>query len=365
MPLNSLPPATTPAGLAAKAAAIPGTAWIDVGLWGGLVPESARGLGALAAAGALGFKCFLCDSGVEEFPPVVAEDLRRASPDLAALGLPLLAHAEAAALLAPARRDLDAAARRSYAAYLESRPAAAEVAAIAALLDLCREAGFPLHIVHLSAAAALPLLRAARREGLPVTVETCPHYLTFAAEEIPDGATIFKCAPPIRERANRERLWTALAEGDIDLVASDHSPAPPALKRLEDGDFPAAWGGIASLQLALPAVWTGLRQRGLPLESSLELLARWMSREPARLAGIAGRKGALAPGHDADLVIWDPDAAFRVDPAALEHRHPLTPYAGRELRGVVQATFLRGEAVYQGGGFAGCPRGRQLRPGPR
>ena len=418
MPLNCVPATTTPAALAAKRAAAVGWCRVDVGFWGGLVPantgeeignrsgtatrrdradagdagagsvgaavetggggrdeDERRGAGGeagdverLLAAGVLGFKAFLVDSGVEEFPAVTLDGLRRAAPLLAAGGLPLLVHSEDPATIAgaaPAEPPNGAAARR-YAAYLASRPPAAEVEAIRGLFALCRErpAGAPalrLHVVHLATAEALPLLAAARAEGLAVTVETCPHYLAFAAEEIADGATEFKCAPPIRGAAEREALWRALLDGAIDLVASDHSPCPPAMKRRAEGDFFAAWGGIASLQLLLPAVWTGARARGATVAD----LARWLSARPAALAGLDGSKGAIAPGRDADLVIWDPDAAFTVDPARLEHRHPITPYAGRDLHGVVAATVLRGELVYDalGPGAAGDPAGVAARDG--
>lgn len=374
MPLNCVPATTTAAALAAKRAAASGKCRVDVGFWGGLVPGNtgpggSGDVGELIAAGVLGFKAFLIDSGVEEFPATSFDGLRRVAPVLAEAGLPLLVHAEDPEVIAAAgaATPVDDGVRR-YAAYLASRPAAAEVEAIRGLLELCRERpadGPPLrlHVVHLATGEALPLFADARGDGLAVTVETCPHYLTFAAEEIADGATEFKCAPPIRGAAERDRLWRALADGAIDLVSSDHSPCPPAMKRRAEGDFFAAWGGIASLQLLLPAVWTGARARGVGLEQ----LARWLSERPAGLAGLSGRKGAIAPGHDADLVIWDPDATFTVEPERLEHRHPITPYAGRELFGVVAATVLRGELVYDardadapadpGRRFPGPPRG--------
>src|SRR5262249_40353172 len=228
--------------------------------------------------------------------------------------------------------------RRRYATYLASRPEAAEEQAIALLVRLCRDTGARVHIVHLSAASALPEIAGARADGLPVTAETCPHYLHLAAEDIADGATPFKCAPPIRGRANRELLWGALASGVVDMIVSDHSPCAPELKRLERGAFAAGWGGSAGLQLALPVVWTEASRRGLGLAD----VARWMCDGPARLAGLDGRKGRIAPGHDADLVVFRPEARFRVDPARLRHRHRVTPYAGEELAGVVDATFVRG-----------------------
>ncbi len=384
MPLNSVPATTTAAALEAKRTAAGGKCRVDVGFWGGLVPGNTQtgGLGEVAAlidAGVLGFKAFLVDSGVEEFPAATLDGLRRAAPMLAEAGVPLLVHAEDSAVIARAAgaAPTGGAAARSYAAYLASRPPEAEVEAIRGLLSICREQreadGSPLrlHVVHLATAAALPLLDAARREGLAVTVETCPHYLTFAAEEIAAGATEHKCAPPIRGAAEREALWRALLAGEIDLVASDHSPCPPAMKERGEGGFFDCWGGIASLQLLLPAVWTGARARGAsPID-----LAPWLSERPVALAGLAGRKGAIAAGRDADLAIWDPEASFTVEPGRLEHRHPITPYAGRRLDGLVRATLLRGELVYDardgragdtGERFPGTPRGELLaRPAER
>lgn len=348
MPLNSVPATTTVEALAAKRRAAAGKAQVDVGFWGGVVPGNEGELPALWEAGVLGFKAFLVPSGVPEFAHVGEAELRRALPALARLGAPLLVHCEVPGPLAgPAERlaGADLEARRTYAAYLASRPPEAEVEAIAMLLRLARETGARVHVVHLSAAEALPLLAEARAAGLPVTVETCPHYLAFEAEQVPDGATEFKCAPPIRGRANRERLWEALAAGEIDLVASDHSPSPPEGKHTDTGDFAAAWGGIASLQVSLPATWTAARERGL----GLDRLAAWMAARPAALAGLAGRKGAVAVGFDADLVVFDPEASFEVDSLQLHHRHKLTPYAGRVLAGVVAVTFLRGIPVHDRG----------------
>ncbi|HEV8629543.1 MAG TPA: allantoinase AllB [Thermoanaerobaculia bacterium] len=357
MPLNSIPATTSVAAFQVKLAAAAGQLAVDVGFWGGVVPGNAGELRGLAEAGVFGYKCFLVPSGVAEFAAVTEADLRMAAPLLAELGLPLLAHAELPGPIAAVEAALAGASPRSHATWLASRPPAAEGEAVALLLRLARDYGLQVHVVHVSAREVLSPLRAARELGLPVTAETCPHYLTFAAEEIPDGATTFKCAPPIRERANNEALWRALEAGDLDLVASDHSPCPPAMKELTTGDFFRAWGGIASLELGLAAVWSGARRRGIAAEK----LAQWMAAAPAALAGLAGRKGALAPGHDADLVLWDPEATFRVDPAALRQRHLLTPYAGRELHGVVVTTILRGEVVYDGGQLRGEPRGRILR----
>jgi allantoinase len=307
-------------------------------------------------AGVTGFKCFLIHSGVDEFPAVKREDLERAMPVLARRGVPLIVHAELTAQETPPEGDT-----RTYRSYLASRPRRWEDDAIRMMIELSRKHRCRVHIVHLSSADALPDIAAARAEGLPFTVETCPHYLTFDAEHIPDGATHFKCAPPIREAENRERLWAGLGRGDIDMVVSDHSPCTPALKHLERGDFGAAWGGIASLQFSLPVVWTEARKRGYGLEH----LARWMCQGPARLTGLAGRKGALVPGADADLLVFDPEASFTVEPALVRHRHPITPYTGRTLLGVVEQTFLRGTKVYERGTLTPRPVGQRLRrPAP-
>ena len=342
MPLNSIPATTTVEGFDAKASAARGRCQVDVGFWGGVVPGNTNSLAPLARRGVLGFKCFMTPSGVDEFEHVSEPDLRAAAPVVAGLGLPLLAHAEWPALLAGVEPSADP---RSHRTWLATRPPESEQAAIALLIELAREYRTHVHVVHLTAAGALDALRAARGEGLPVTVETCPHYLTFCADDIADGATAFKCAPPIRGRDNREALWDALGRGDIDLVATDHSPAPAALKGIEDGDFIRAWGGIASLQLGLPVIWTGASGRGY----SLEHVARWLAAAPAKLAGLTARKGAIEAGRDADFVVFDPDAAFTVDAARLLHRHPITPYDGMRLRGVVEQTILRGETVYRDG----------------
>ena len=354
MPLNSIPVTTTVESLELKARAAARCALVDYAFWGGLVPGNEAQLGPLARAGVVGFKCFLVPSGIDEFPAVSAAELRPAMTRLAEVGLPLLVHAELPGPIAQAARP-DADPRR-YASWLASRPRAAELEAIDLVVGLCRETGCRVHIVHLSAADALDRLRDARREGLPITIETCPHYLTFAAEDIREGATVWKCAPPIRERDNRERLWQGLADGTIDLVASDHSPAPPALKCLEAGDFVRAWGGVASLELALAATWTGARAHGRDLQD----LARWLAGRPARLAGLTS-KGAIIPGADADLVVFDPDAQFTVEPSRLRQRHPITPYAGMTLCGVVRQTFVRGTCVFDQGMLPRGPMGRWVR----
>ena len=351
MPLNSIPATTTTAALAAKRAAARGTARVDVACWGGVVPGNTRELAGMCAAGVCGFKCFLVPSGVDEFPAVSAVDLRAALPILADHGAPLLVHAESPGALAGVA---DGAPRDRYATWLTSRPDRAEVEAIELMIALCRESGTRVHIVHLSSAQALPPLRAARARGLPITVETCPHYLTFAAEDIGDGDTRFKCAPPIRSRGNREALWAALQGADIDLVASDHSPCPPLMKTR--GDFIGAWGGIGSLELSLAAVWTGASRRG----SSIADVVRWQCARPAALAGLSHRKGALAEGLDADVVVFDPDATRTIDARTLHQRHTITPYDGLTLRGIVRETYVRGRLVYRDGGAVAAAGGGEL-----
>jgi allantoinase len=334
MPLNSIPPTTTVAGLDAKRRAAAAHAAIDIRFIGGVIPGNHHEIEPLARAGVCAFKCFLSPSGVPEFPSVSEADLREVFPTLARVGLPLMVHAEDPALLG------SGAPSSQYRDYLASRPAGAELEAIRLLVRLLEWCPAPVHIVHLSSAASLEPIRRARESRLPLTVETCPHYLSFSAEEIPEGATEFKCAPPIRERADREGLWQGLLAGDIDQVASDHSPCLPRMKDT-GGDFFAAWGGIASLQIALPAVWTGARARG----ARIEQLSQWMSSAPARLVGLRERKGRIAVGHDADLVVWDPEEAFEVKTGRLRHRHPVSPYGGRVLHGRVRVTYAGGHII--------------------
>jgi len=355
MPLNSLPPTTSLAALEAKRAAAAGRCHVDVGFWGGIVPGNLGELEPLAAGGVLGFKAFLVDSGVPEFPAVRRPDLEAAMGALADLGALTAVHAEEPGPIAAAAVAISGEDPRAYRTWLRSRPDGAEREAVAAVAELSRRLRARAHVLHLSSAEALDPLRRARAGGAAISAETCPHYLALAAEQVPDGATVFKCAPPIRSAANRDRLWAALAAGDISLVCSDHSPCPPERKHLDDGDFLAAWGGISSLQLGLPVVWSAARRRGHTLAD----LAEWMCSGPARLVGIGHRKGAIAAGRDADLVLLDPDAASMVEPASLYHRHPVTPYAGRVLHGVVRATYLRGQLAWDAAGFAD-PGGRLL-----
>jgi allantoinase len=364
MPLNSIPATISAAAYREKLqAATADKLYVDVGFWGGVVPGNSNELSDLWEAGVFGFKCFLVPSGVDEFLSVTEADLRAALPQLLALGAPLLVHAESPDPIDAATTELAASdhSKRRYGNWLTSRPREAENQAIKLLIRLAQEFGSHIHIVHLSSSDAIPSIAHAKSEGVHITAETCPHYLTFAAEEIPDGATGFKCAPPIRERRNRELLWQGLGEHVIDLIASDHSPCPPSMKLLEEGDFFRAWGGIASLQLGLSAVWTEARSRGYALTH----LAQWMCSGPARLAGLENRKGAIAVGYDADLVIFGPEEKFRVDATQLRHRHKLTPYEGRELSGVVEATYLRGQKVFDRADVENLPVGRILQRGTR
>ena len=357
MPLNCVPETINVAALETKRDAAQGKAWVDWAAWGGVVRGNAAALPALARTGVAGFKCFLIHSGIEGFAWVDESDLRPALEVLRGSGLPLLAHAEISDPVNAATASLNAqnADWRKYSTYLASRPDEAETEAIALLIRLAEEFQTPIHIVHLSSARALPIIAAARQRGVPVTVETCVQYLWFAAEEIPDGATEYKCAPPIRGTENRERLWSALENGLIDMVTTDHSPCPPAMKRREEARWDLAWGGIASLGLALPVLWTAMQQRGIKIER----VAEWMAAAPARLAGLSGRKGALAPGADADFAVFDPDASWTVTTEDLRFRHKLSPYLGAHLHGRVRETWLRGERIFSDGQFSSAPRGQE------
>lgn len=352
MPLNSIPPTTRLAHFETKLATARNDCFVDVGFWGGVVPGNTRELAPMFAAGVVGFKCFLVPSGVDEFPNVTEMDLREAMPELTRLGALLIVHAEL-----PGSIRTNGADAIDYQSFLDSRPRAAENEAIELMIRLSREFDTRVHIVHLSSAEALPLLREAQETGVKITAETCPHYLHFAAERVPDGATEFKCCPPIREETNREQLWGGLRHGTIDFVVSDHSPCPGEMKLRESGDFMKAWGGIASLQLRLPVVWTEGRRRGFDLLD----LARWLCANPARQVSFSPQKGSIAVGSDADLVIWDPDEQFTVAAALLHHRHKITPYEGEVLNGVVQKTFLRGKQIYDAGHFIDAPQGHMLK----
>ena len=352
MPLNSIPPVTSVEAVRTKVAALRGKCRVDVALWGGAVPGNASQFAAMLDEGVVGFKCFLVDSGVEEFGHLGAAGLSRAMDVLAKTNAPLIVHAELPGPIVAARASLFGDVT-SYRRYLASRPPAAEDEAIALVYEVARRSGARAHIVHLSSAGGLDIVERARDERVPLTAETTPHYLFFDAESVPDGATEFKCAPPIREHANRERLWKGL--DDLIAIVSDHSPCLPELKRAPDIEH--AWGGIASLQFALPIVWTEAKRRGVPLSA----IAQRMSRGPAELAGLGARKGRLAPGYDADIVVWDPNAAFVVAPDIVQHRHKVTPYLGRTLSGVVKTTYLRGQKVWDDGRAIGDPVGEWIR----
>lgn len=360
MPLNSIPPTTSVAGFEEKLSAARSQCSVDTAFWGGVVPGNTGELAKLHKAGVVGFKCFLIHSGVDEFPNVAEADLREALPELTRLNSLLIVHAEVPGPIERAglpgchgeTRDCTTA----YKTFLESRPREAENEAVELMLRLSREFGTRVHIVHHSSADALPVLAEAKRSGLKITAETCPHYLTFAAEDVPDGATEFKCCPPIRERENREQLWQALGDGTLDMIVSDHSPCPPELKQKESGDFLAAWGGISSLQFRLPVIWTEAQKRGFGISE----LAEWLCRAPARLVGLEATKGSIKVGCDADLVIWNPKQTSKIQSDMIHHRHKLTPYAGRDFAGAVETTFLRGRKVYDGGQFIGEPQGQLL-----
>ncbi|WP_432092919.1 allantoinase AllB [Streptomyces sp. bgisy100] len=350
MPLNSIPPTTSVGHLDVKRTVARAKAHVDVGFWGGAVPGNVKDLRPLHDAGVFGFKCFLLHSGVDEFPPLGPDELERAMAELASFDGLLIVHAEDPHLIDGAPRQPGP----RYADFLASRPRDAENTAIDGLIRLARRTGARVHVLHLSSADALPLIADARRDGVRITAETCPHFLTLTAEEVPDGATEFKCCPPIREAANQDALWQGLADGTIDAIVSDHSPCTPDLKRFDTGDFAEAWGGISSLQLGLPAIWTTARQRG----RSLEDVVRWMCTGPAQLAGLH-HKGAVEPGRDADFAVLAPEETFTVDPADLHHRNPVTAYAGRTLHGVVRSSWLRGRRIADHGTVTE-PTGRLL-----
>jgi allantoinase len=352
MPLNSIPPTTSVASLQTKVHALHGKCRVDVALWGGAVPGNAGELQAMLDAGACGFKCFMVESGVPEFGHLDARGMEEALNALYGTGAPLLVHAELPEHIhAPAGDD------RFYASYLATRPGVAEDEAITLVYELARKTGTHAHIVHLSSANGLETLRRARDEQVPLTAETTPHYLYFDAESVPDGAAEFKCAPPIRGHANREELWQGIEEGLLTAIVSDHSPCTPELKRMEEGDIARAWGGIASLQFGLPIVWTEAKQRGIAFGKIVDL----MTTGPAALTGLGHRKGTLAAGYDADIIVFDPEARFVVRAEHVQHRHKVTPYAGETLTGVVHATYVRGQKVWEDGTFPGNAIGEWIR----
>jgi allantoinase len=347
MPLNSIPPTTTPSNLAMKRAAAEGAVRVDVGFWGGAVPDNLGHLRELHEAGVFGFKAFLAPSGVDEFGHLDGRQLEAALEELAGFGGRLLVHAEDPTVLHAHENQ----GGPSYAAFLASRPPEAELVAIRRVIEGVRRTGTPAHILHLSSAASVPELRAARAEGLPITVETCPHYLAIASESIPDGGTQYKCAPPIRDEANCDALWRALLNGDIDQIVTDHSPSTPALKFAGDGDFARAWGGIAGLQLGLTAVWTAAAARGIPLE----LVLGWMAEAPARMVKLHDR-GVIRVGARADLAVFAPDARRTVHAAELLHKNPVSAFDGAELRGIVRRSWLAGSPI----DLDGTPTGKLL-----
>lgn len=354
MPLNCQPVTTDVRALSEKLAAVSDKLHVDCAFYGGVVPGNADQLEALIEAGVRGFKCFLIHSGIDDFPNVTEADLHKAMPILSRYRVPLLVHAEL---------ECDSShppswskGSSSYGAFLASRPRSWENDAIDLMIRLCRQYDCRVHIVHLSCADAVASIKEAKSEGLPLSVETCPHYLTFAAEEIGDGDPRFKCAPPIREGENREKLWQAVFDGTIDFIVSDHSPCTPALKCLEEGNLQKAWGGISSLQFVLPAVWAAAQRRGATIED----IARWLSAGPARLLGLSGKKSSLAPGFDADLVVWDPDGETKIEQSIIQHRHKVTPYDGMRLAGRVEKTFVRGKLVFDGGEFGSKAHGQIL-----
>jgi allantoinase len=356
MPLNCVPATTDAGALEAKRVAAKGRCWVDWAAWGGVVAGNQRDITKLAAAGVRGFKCFLVHPGIDEFTMVTEQQLREALPYVAETGLPLLVHAELPDCIDAATKNLEQPDWTQYSTYLRSRPEESELSAIRLLISLCREYNFRLHIVHLSASQSLPALRAARLEGLPISVETCPHYLHFQAEAIPRKATQFKCAPPIRSAENREQLWSALKDGTLDLIATDHSPCPAEMKRFAEGNFQAAWGGITGLSVALPVIYTEARARGF----SLTDIVRWMAEGPAQLVGCHLQKGKIAAGYDADLMVFDEARDFLVTRERLHHRHSFSPYLGEELKGQVKATYVRGRLVFADNAFHGNSEGREL-----
>jgi allantoinase len=357
MPLNCLPETITVAALEEKREAARGECFVDWAPWGGAVADNQQHILPLARAGVLGYKCFLIYPGCDGFTMIDQRQLEGALPHIARSGLPLLVHAELAGPIDRAIQNLQTADWRKYSTYLASRPDEAELDAIRLMIRLCRQYRFRLHIVHLSTASAIEELQAARTEGLPITVETCPHYLHFAAEEITDGKTLLKCAPPIRSKDNQRGLWRGLRTGAIDMIVTDHSPCPPEMKREDVGRFDLAWGGIASISLALSVIHTECSHRDFTLND----IVRWMSSAPASLAGIGNQVGSLQADRDANFIVFDTEMEFIVNADKLHYRHAISPYLAEKLRGIVRATYLRGEPVYHEGNFAPIPSGREVK----
>ena len=359
MPLNCIPVTTTKAAFQEKLDAVDDKLWVDCGFWGGVIPQNIDDLDELLNAGVLGVKSFLIDSGIEEFPPVEAKDMRAAMPILAKHDVPYLIHAE---LDCGGFHDVEI--TKEYNSFLASRPKSWENDAISLMVDMARESkavgdNCKVHIVHLSSDEALTTIEQAKNEGLRFTAETCPHYLTIASENIPDGKTLFKCCPPIRENKNREHLWQAVTDGRLDFIVSDHSPCTPELKHIDTGDIEKAWGGISALQFGLSLIWTEAKERGFTLVD----ITRLMSTQTAKFAGLDSIKGEIKVGHHADFLVFDPEAEFIITNEMIKHRHNITPYAGRKVTGQVQHTFVRGHHVYQQDQFINKPKGRPLLKG--
>lgn len=363
MPLNAIPPTTTVENFNIKLNAAKGQCHVDVGFWGGVVPDNSNDLPALIEKGVRGFKCFLIESGVDEFPCVNEAEVRLAMDKLVNSDSVLLFHAEmdGCGKLQVEEENVD---NRTYASFLNSRPQELETTAIDMIIRLTQEyheqgRSVNTHIVHLSASSAIPAIRAAKAIGVPLTVETCFHYLNFTSEAIEDGATHYKCCPPIREASNREKLWEALLDGTIDYVVSDHSPCTAQLKRQDTGDFGQAWGGIASVQFGLPVLWSEGRKRGVTLQQ----IANWLSLAPAKRTKLDHKKGEIRVGNDGDLVIWRPESAFEINVSDVHFKNKLSPYIGETLYGAVDRTIVRGATVYNrklSDIFAHEPFGRPL-----
>lgn len=354
MPLNSAPVTTTAKNFQIKLEATKNKLNVNCGFWGGVVPDNMNELEELLESGVFGLKAFLTHSGIDDFPNTTAEHLRKALKILKKFNKPLLVHCE----LDSPHDDLKLLEQnpKSYIAYLKSRPKSWEDNAIKLMIDLCRETEAHVHIVHLSSANSIEQIQKSKQEGLPLTVETAPHYLFFNAEEIPDGATQYKCAPPIREKENNNQLWNALLDGTIDFIATDHSPAPPSIKEIESGYFKSAWGGIAGLQFSLPGVWTKMKEKNI----SIEKILKWLCENPAKLIGLQNTKGKIQKGFDADITIWNPEKKFKVTEDIIQHRHKITPYLSRELYGVVEQTYIGGKKVFERNFYQNLNNGKLL-----